>query len=81
MVGPLESSAHGHTNTMCELGGKGQCKLTCILLVSPLLMCMLHCTMGGTLLKKHKCKNEILENFMMAIAEFFEGKALHRLYA
>ena len=35
----------------------------------------------GTLFKKHKCKNEILENVMMAIAEVFEGKALHRLYA
>ena len=35
----------------------------------------------GALLNKHKCKNEILENFMMAVAELFEGKVLHRLYA
>ena len=79
MVGPLESSAHGHTDTVCELGGKEQCKVTCILLVSPLLMCVF--LFHGTLFKKHKCKNEILENVMMAIAEVFEGKALHRLYA
>ena len=46
MVGPLESSAHGHANTVCELGGKEQSKLTCILLVSPLLMCVFPCSMG-----------------------------------